>query len=125
MEWKAALADGMQVGTAFLSPLAALRAARAAERLLRRRGAPPGARTLERDLACGLLCHAAGRNVTEIASDVGAARSTVHGAMRRHRAWMTSVPRYEDAVALALASAVRRALPPRRDALELRPRVGS
>jgi len=125
MEWKAALADGMQIGTAFLSPAAALRAARVAERFIQRQGVPPGGHTLERDLATGLLRHSAGRSITEIAADLGVSRSTVHGAMRRHRAWMTSVPRDEDAVARALASAVRRAVPRQRGALDLLPRVGS
>jgi len=86
MEWKAALADGMDVGTALLPPAAALRAARGAARHLRRE-LPAGLGTLERDLAAGLLRGASGRTVTEIASDLGLARSTVHAALRRHDRW--------------------------------------
>jgi len=123
MEWKAALADGTQIGTAFLPPTAARRAAHAAARVLLRGDLPAGSRTIERDLESGLLRFAAGRTLPEIAEDLGVANSTVHFALRRHAAWMEMSPRYADVVARALQSAVRRALPPRRTPLHLPPLV--
>ena len=119
MEWKAALADETQIGTAFLPPAAARRAARVAARLLLRGGLPAGSRTIERDVESGLLRFAAGRTLPEIADDLSVAISTVHFALRRHAAWMDASPRYADVVARALQNAVRRTLPPRRSPLHL------
>jgi putative transposase len=123
MEWKAALADGMQVGTAFLPPHEATRAARVVARMLRRDDLAIVRATLERDIAAGLLRSAAGRTMTEIAADLCVARSTARAALRRHDAWMHTSPRYADVVARAVQSAVRRALPAPAHPLELPPLV--
>ncbi len=125
MEWKAALADGMAVGTAFLPPSEALRAARAVIRVLERQDLPAGRRTLPRDLSAGLLRGAAGRQISEISDDLGIARSTVSAALRRHNRWTGTAPCYAELVERALQSAVRRVLPPPSSPLGLSPRVGS
>jgi hypothetical protein len=125
MEWKAALADGMQIGTAFLPPHEALRATRVVARRLVREPLPGGTATRERDLAAGLLRCASGARVSEIAAHLGIASSTALRAAQRHDAWMRTSPRYSDLVTRALQSAVRRAFGPRRHALELSRRVGS
>jgi REP element-mobilizing transposase RayT len=124
MEWKAALADGMRVGTAFLPPQETTRAARVVARLLGREGPPFRRATLERDLAAGLLRSAAGRTITEIGEDLHVARSTARAALRRHDGWMNTSPRYSSVVARALQSAVRRALPPPAHPFELPRLVG-
>ncbi len=125
MEWKAALADGMSVGTAFLPPEEALRAARVVTRRLARDPLPARAATTGRDLAAGLLRTTSGLRVTEIATQLGVARSTAQAAIKRHDAWMGTSPLYAERVARALQTAVRRALGPRRHPLELPRRVGS
>lgn len=112
MAWKAALADGLRVGTAFLPPHEALRAARVAARLLGRDDLPFGRSSWQRDLAAGLLRGASGRTIAEIARDLRVARSTASSAVRRHGTWMSTSVRYADVVSRALQSAVRRALPP-------------
>jgi hypothetical protein len=125
MEWKAALADGMAIGTAFLPPHAALRAARVVERLLSRNPVRGVSRTLSRDVAVGVLRYASGQQITEIADRLQLARSTVARALERHDAWMEDAPRYHDTVARALQNAVRRTLGPRRHALVLPMRMAS
>ena len=88
MEWKAALADAGAVGTAFLAPSAALRAARAVERVLDRDGSTVARVAYGRDVAAGLLRHAVGLRVQEIATHLGIARTTAHYALQRHERWM-------------------------------------
>lgn len=112
MEWKAALADGMSVGAAFLPPRAALRAARIVGRHLARNPLPTGRANVERNVAAGLLRTAAGRRIGEIATDLAVAQSTALKAVRRHDSWMNESPRYADVVARALQGAVRRTFPP-------------
>ncbi len=96
---------------------------RTAVRLLSRDPPRGPARTLDRDVETGLLRDAAGLQITEVADMLGLARSTVTVALRRHEGWMRDVPRYHDAVARALQSAVRRTLEPRRHALALPARI--
>lgn len=117
MKWKAALADGMQVGTAFLPPHEAARTARLVARVLKRDPLPVGRAQTERDLVVGLLRTAAGRTIAEVATDLGIAHSTVHAAERRYQAWIQNSTRYSDLVARALQSAVRRSFPPLRHPL--------
>jgi len=123
MEWKAALADGTRVGTAFLPPREAARTARTVARMLKRDPLPVGRAQTERDLVVGLLRTSAGRTIAEVATDLSVARSTVHAAERRYRAWMQKSTRYSNLVARALQNAVRRAFPPPRHPLALRTRV--
>lgn len=119
MVWKAALADAVAVGTAFLPPSASRRAAAMVARALS--CSPiPGARTnVQRDVEAGLLRSASGLMIEEIAGDLGISRSTVRAAITRHEALMSDVPRYADLVARAVRSAVRRSLPPSAHSIEL------
>ena len=111
MEWKAALADAVALGTAFLPPNAARRAAGFVERVLERDPLPASRADVARDVAAGLLRAAAGLSVEEVANELRVARSTVTAAVRRHERWMSESPRYADLVAGAVRSAIRRTLP--------------
>ena len=124
MEWKAALADAGAVGTAFLAPSAAMRAARAVECVLDR-GANSVVRVAYgRDVAAGLLRHAVGLRVQEIAKQLGVARSTAHHALQRHERWMEESPEYAALVARAVRSAGRRTHTMAAHPLDLPLRVG-
>ena len=119
MEWKAALADATRVGTVFLAPSAARRAARAVDRVLARNPLPASRVDRGRDVAVGLLRSACGLNVEEVAKEFGVARSTVHAAVQRHERWIAESPRYADLVSRAVRSAVRRTQPPLTHPFEL------
>ncbi len=114
MEWKTALADATVPGTAFLSPCAVRRAARAAERVLRRRERPATRSDVALDLEIGLLRHAAGLSMREIAAVIERSSATVRRALRRHDLRLKDNPAYEELVLRVLRRAVRRAFP-RRD----------
>ena len=122
--WKAALADAVAVGTAFLPPTAARRAARAVARTLAREPLPASRADRGRDLEAGVLRSAVGLDIEEIARELSIARSTVQRAIHRHEHWTAESPRYADLVARAIRSAVRRSLPAPAHPFELPMRVG-
>ena len=124
MDWKAALADAVAVGTAFLPPVAARRAARAVARTLAHDPLPASRADRGRDLEVGILRSAAGLDIEEIARELSVARSTVQRAIQRHEQWMSESPRYEELVARAIRSAVRRSLPAAAHPFELPMRIG-
>jgi REP element-mobilizing transposase RayT len=124
MEWKAALADAVAVGTAFLSPKASLRAARIVARMITREPLPATRADRGRDLAAGILRSASGLEITEIAQELSVAHTTAQRAIRRHELWMAESPRYAQLVARAIASTVRRTLPVPSRPSDLPMRVG-
>ncbi len=124
MEWKAALADAGAVGTVFLAPSAAMRAARAVEWVLDREASSVARVACGRDLAAGMLRHAVGLRVQEIARQLGVPRSTAHHALQRHERRMEESPEYAALVARAVRSAVRRTHRRAAHPLDLSLRVG-
>ncbi len=125
MEWKTALADATVPGTAFLSPGAVRRAARAAARVLRRRERPASRSDVARDLEAGLLKHAAGLNLREIAGSLDRSPSTVRRALLRHDLRLRDNPAYEELVLRVLRHEVRRAFPERGRATHLPVRLSA
>jgi len=121
MEWKAALADGIAPGTAFISPEEADRAARAAARTMPWLAAGRSDPAL--DLRLALLHEAAGLDRTEVARRVGVGRTRVSDALARQAVRLASEPAYDEVVSRVLRSAVRRSLPAPTHALELPMRV--
>ena len=120
-EWKAALADGIVPGTAFLSPDAAERAADAVARempVISATRSDPA-----RDLRLALLHEAAGLDRGEVARRAGVGRTAVFDAIRRHATRLSSDSVYDELVGRALLTAVRRTLPAPSQAFDLPMRI--